>query len=148
MFLTVIIVQNEKSWSQGAHEVCSSFFHPLIFLRQQQAESHPRRPFSSNSSLENQAVISGMVKCLYTVVCFFFFSSITAGDAFSVVFDENLRNLSDANVCVASCLSPFSFCKYWISFDQFDLEMECNFAYKKMLIKLLCLRCSNFLWAH
>lgn len=22
------------------------------------------------------------------------------------------------------------FCKYWRSFDQFDLEMECNFAYK------------------
>lgn len=39
-----------------------------------------------------------------------FVSSITAGDAFSVVFDENLRNLSDANVCVASCLYlPFPF---------------------------------------
>lgn len=77
--------------------------------------------------------------------CFFW---ITAGDAFSVVFDKNLRNLSDANVCVASCLSSFSFsfCKYWRSFDQFDLEMECNFAYKKKIaIKLLCLRCSNFL---
>ena len=40
-----------------------------------------RKIFSSDFELKNQAVIGGMVNCLYTVVCFL----ITAGNGFSVV---------------------------------------------------------------
>uniref|UniRef100_A0A3Q1C5T5 Uncharacterized protein n=2 Tax=Amphiprion TaxID=80969 RepID=A0A3Q1C5T5_AMPOC len=37
------------------------------------------KTFSSNFELNNQAVISGMVNCLYTVVCFL----IPAGSSFT-----------------------------------------------------------------
>ena len=85
----------------------------------------------------NQAVISGMVT-VSTVVCFFFFFFPLllqqTMHTFPVVF-KNYGKLFRCNGFLCSILS-FMFCKYWRSFDQFDLEMECNFAYK-IAIKLL-----------
>lgn len=72
----------------------------------------------------NQAVISGMVT-VYTVVCFWLQQTMLS---FPVVFENKGKKSSDAMV-LCSILS-IMFCKYWRSFDQFDLEMECNFAYK------------------
>lgn len=43
-----------------------------------------QKTFLSNFELKNQAVMSGMVNCFYTVVRFL----ITAGNAFSVVSDK------------------------------------------------------------
>lgn len=75
---------------------------------------------------------------VYTVVCFFDYSRQCFLFQLSLKKKnkkKNLRKTSDAMVfCVASL--SFMFCKYWRSFDQFDLEMECNFAYK-IAIKLL-----------
>lgn len=53
----------------------------------------------------------------YSRQCFLFQSSL------------RIRKKSSDAMVLCSILS-IMFCKYWRSFDQFDLEMECNFAYK------------------
>lgn len=58
---------------------------------------------------------------------------ITADNAFSVVFDKFKESLSDAMLVWHLCLSLlffFSFVNTGEAFDQFDLETECNSAYK------------------
>lgn len=54
----------------------------------------------------------------YSRQCFLFQSSLR-------IKEKNLQ----MQWFLCSILS-IMFCKYWRSFDQFDLEMECNFAYK------------------
>ena len=56
-------------------------FCKMATLEEKKKKMESRKIFSSDFELKNQAVIGGMVNCLYTVVCFL----ITAGKGFSVV---------------------------------------------------------------
>lgn len=115
---------------------------------------HPGRLFSSDFLTPKPSCDKWIgwpfINCGMFSLSFFL---IPVGNAFSIFFVKNFRNLEDATLYVASELSFFlSVCFCFVNTEGFEFDLRWNVTFlgnkKKIAIKLLRWRCLNFLWAH